>query len=278
MDNIADGGQKPKKGKMMSVAGFNPMAVSQTDRKRNLTNKKSNRVSAPLGAPMGLMQKNISAAPKLTVNNVERTKVSTNLPKGTLSNILAQSQRAGGKKDDDSDDDMMSVFAPPANDFYNKVNRLSIWSKSDVDDFIIDGHSSEASDDCDIKRISDEDSFTGRSQRSSQNSIAGMSRGSMSSTGSKGIRNILGSKFVKRANTINKKEPAKVSGGSGLLMPGQSKPMGVMGGKDRDNTIIEDIDSDCDMSAEVNYNYDIVNLKDEASPYHQPIRDILSVH
>ena len=28
MDNIADGGQKPKKGKMMSVAGFNPMAVS----------------------------------------------------------------------------------------------------------------------------------------------------------------------------------------------------------------------------------------------------------
>lgn len=217
---------------------------------------------------MGVMQKNISAAPKLTVNNVDRAKVSTNLPKGTLSNILAQSQRAGGKKDDDSDDDMMSVFAPPANDFYNKVNRLSIWSKSDVDDFIIDGHSSEASDDCDIKRISDEDSFTGRSQRSSQNSIAGMSRGSMSSTGSKGIRNILGSKFVKRANTINKKEPAKVSGGSGLLMPGQSKPMGVMGGKDRDNTIIEDIDSDCDMSAEVNYNYDIVNLKDEASPYH----------
>ena len=117
---------------------------------------------------------------------------------------------------------MMSVFAPPANDFYDKVNRLSCWSKSDVGDFIVDGHSSEDSnsDDCDVKRLSDDDSFTGKSQRSSQNSIAGMSRGSMSSTGSKGIRNILGSKFAKRKNTITKQEKKKVSAGTGLLMPG----------------------------------------------------------
>ena len=46
---------------------------------------------------------------------------------------------------------------------------------------------------------------------------------------------------------------------------------------DRDATIMEDMDSDVDMSAEVNYNYDIVNLKDSKHQCHQAIRDILEV-
>lgn len=42
------------------------------------------------------------------------------------------------------DDDMMSEFQPPANDFYNRAARLSVWSRSDVpDDFIVDGHSED---------------------------------------------------------------------------------------------------------------------------------------
>ena len=48
--------------------------------------------------------------------------------------------------------------------------------------------------------------------------------------------------------------------------------------EDADATILEDMDSDMDMSAEVNYNYDIVNLKEKNHPCHQAIRDILEVH
>ena len=57
-----------------------------------------------------------------------------------------------------------------------------------------------------MRRLSDNDSFGGQSQRSRTNSIAGMSKGSMSSTGSRGIRNFLGKNFTKRANSIKKVE------------------------------------------------------------------------
>ena len=60
---------------------------------------------------------------------------------------------------------MMIDFAPPANDFYNRAARLSIWSKSDVDDFILDANkndsASDESADVSIKRLSDNESFTG---------------------------------------------------------------------------------------------------------------------
>ena len=58
---------------------------------------------------------------------------------------------------------MMSIFAPPANDFYNRAARLSIWSKSDCDDFIIDNANSgsDESADVSIKRLSDNESFAG---------------------------------------------------------------------------------------------------------------------
>jgi hypothetical protein len=46
-----------------------------------------------------------------------------------------------------------------------------------------------------------------------------MSRGSMSSTGSKGIRNLLGGKFSKRANSINKVE-SSAKKGPGYMVPG----------------------------------------------------------
>ena len=103
------------------------------------------------------------------------------------------------------EDDMMSEFAPPANDFYNKAARLSIWERDDSSNGaqnvqIVDGHSSDQSDDVSVKRLSDNDSFGKRSN----NSMAGLSRGSFTSTGSKGIRNFLGSKFNKRADKINK--------------------------------------------------------------------------
>ena len=60
---------------------------------------------------------------------------------------------------------MMIDFAPPANDFYNRAARLSIWSKSDVDDFILDANkndsASDESADVSIKRLSDNESFAG---------------------------------------------------------------------------------------------------------------------
>ena len=132
-----------------------------------------------------------------------------------LSGGLGNSQRMAGL---DDDDDMISEFKPPANDFFhNRAARLSCWSKTDADDIenlqaqIIDGDSSEQSADVSIRRLSDNDSFAGKSQRSASNSIAGMSRGSFSSQGSKGIRNFLGSKFKKRSESIKKVESKPAS-------------------------------------------------------------------
>ena len=77
-----------------------------------------------------------------------------------------------------------------------------------------------------MHRLGADSSFNG-SQRSASNSIAGLSRGSMSSTGSKGIRNFLGGKFKKRAEEINKLERSQKSkanpnplgrGGPGLII------------------------------------------------------------
>lgn len=58
------------------------------------------------------------------------------------------------------------MFEPPSNDLFNRAARLSVWSRSDVEGMMVDGHSSGGSDDSDdvsIKRLSDGDSFTGRS-------------------------------------------------------------------------------------------------------------------
>ena len=49
--------------------------------------------------------------------------------------------------------------------------------------------------------------------RSGKNSIAGMSRGSFSSQGSKGIRNFLGGKFKKRQESMKKVNELAKSGG-----------------------------------------------------------------
>lgn len=57
-------------------------------------------------------------------------------------NNLAQSQKEVVSVEGDD----VSEFKPPANDFYSKAARLSIWSKSDKDDNengIIDGNSSD---------------------------------------------------------------------------------------------------------------------------------------
>ena len=145
--------------------------------------------------------------------------------------------------------------------------------------------SGSQSDDVSVKRLSDGDSFGKGSMRSGQNSIAGMSRGSFTSQGSKGIRNFLGSKFNKRAMSISKQEakkqePAK----SSLYMPGQTNPMGsAMKGQIRDNTILEDQDSELDNASDLSadaliYNYDVINLKEETSVYHNPIKDILDIY
>ena len=110
----------------------------------------------------------------------------------------------GGVPEDDANfdfDDLISEFVPPANDFYNQAARLSCWSRSMAGGeeevgapVILDGHSSDGSNDVSIRKLSDNDSFNG-SQRSGANSIAGLSRGSASSAGGRGIRNFLGSKF-----------------------------------------------------------------------------------
>lgn len=55
------------------------------------------------------------------------------------------------------------MFEPPSNDLFNRAARLSVWSRSDVEGMIVDGHSSDGSDDVSIKRLSDNESFTGRS-------------------------------------------------------------------------------------------------------------------
>lgn len=119
-------------------------------------------------------------------------------------NSLGVSNRMSGKVPtfQNNDDDNESMFNPPANDFYKKAARLSVWSKSDADQFIIDGHSSsDESSEGSVRRLSDNSSFNG-SQRSASNSIAGLSKGSFTSQGSKGIRNFLGGKFHKRAKSI----------------------------------------------------------------------------
>ena len=42
---------------------------------------------------------------------------------------------------------------------------------------------------------------------------------------------------------------------------------------------MEDMDSDLDMSADLNYNYDVINLKDDpTSPYYEAIKNILAVY
>lgn len=60
----------------------------------------------------------------------------------------------------------MSEFIPPVNDFYNKAAKLSMWDRSDSNDEnvqIVDGFSSEESSGLSIKRLSENDSFAGRS-------------------------------------------------------------------------------------------------------------------
>lgn len=49
----------------------------------------------------------------------------------------------------------------------------------------------------------------------------------------------------------------------------------------RDNTILEDLDSDIDgdMSSDaVNQNYDIINIKDENNPFHETVRNVLEAY
>lgn len=61
-------------------------------------------------------------------------------------NMLGATQRMKDKVPANvinDDEDLESMFNPPANDFYNKAARLSLWSKSDVDGFLIDGKSSD---------------------------------------------------------------------------------------------------------------------------------------
>ena len=142
---------------------------------------------------------------------------------------------------------MVSEFIPPQNDFYKQAARLSVWSKSDMEGFIVDGNSeSDESADVSIRRLSDNSSFAGKSQRSSRNSIASMSKGSFSSQGSKGIRNFLGNKFMKRANSIKKQETKGLSSNT-LHVPGQPKQFsGIKAAAGGESTIIEDMDSDID--------------------------------
>ena len=185
--------------------------MTRSNRNMGLLNKPSNRVSAPLAGLIGVQglkktQNNLgvigqlsgaggSAPPKGTtmIGKKQNRQISAIMPKGKI-NMLAQSMRTGGITTNitDGDSDSDEMFEPPSNVLFNRAARLSVWSRSDVEGMIIDGHSSDASDDVSIKRLSDNESFTGRSSR---NSIANMSRGSMSSSGSKGIRNFLGGKF-----------------------------------------------------------------------------------
>ena len=41
---------------------------------------------------------------------------------------------------------------------------------------------------------------------------------------------------------------------------------------------MEDMDSDLDMSADLNYNYDVINLKDPMGPFYEAVKNILIVY
>ena len=41
---------------------------------------------------------------------------------------------------------------------------------------------------------------------------------------------------------------------------------------------MEDMDSDLDMSADLNYNYDVINLKDPTGPFYEAVKNILIVY
>ena len=97
----------------------------------------------------------------------------------------------------------------------------------------------------------------------------------MNSTGSKGIRNLLGGKFSQRANSIRKVE-IKVENG-----PGSKKIGNAKGAMHDDGTILEDMDSDIDgdLSADaLNYNYDVINLKEETNQFHEAIKGVLTAY
>ena len=38
------------------------------------------------------------------------------------------------------------------------------------------------------------------------------------------------------------------------------------------------MDSDLDMSADLNYNYDVINLKDPTGPFYEAVKNILIVY
>lgn len=65
-------------------------------------------------------------------------------------------------------------------------------------------------------------------------------------------------------------------------MPGQ--PLGALGKKRENpmeqNTILEDMNSDIsgDFTQDLNYNYDVINLKDESNPYHNTVKDYLVIY
>ena len=45
------------------------------------------------------------------------------------------------------------------------------------------------------------------------------------------------------------------------------------------STILEDIDSDLDVSGDaLNYNYDVIDLKEASNPFHETIKDILNIY
>ena len=116
------------------------------------------------------------------------------LPKGPLNPLLASGkQPITGPTLRESGD--ISHFQPPANDFYNKAERLSIWSKSDAQNLFIDAHSESGSDmdDVSVRKLSENESFVSKART---NSIAGMSQGSFASSASKSIRSRLGGKFM----------------------------------------------------------------------------------
>ena len=260
----------------------------------------SNRQSAPLDQFLK------AVTPQKPLQNGRQSQFGGFQRKGTMNNRmsggLGSSQRKMAGIDDD--DDMLSEFKPPANDFFhNRAARLSCWSKTDADDLenlqaqIIDGDSSDQSADVSIRRLSDADSFAGKSQRSASNSIAGMSRGSFSSQGSKGIRNFLGSKFKKRSESIKKVDSKPASSSlaqsqklgkvtaqrtSAFAVPGMNHIMGTKTTElPKGEIIMEDIDSDLERSNDsaLNYNYDVINLKEsETNPYFTAVRDILEYH
>lgn len=66
------------------------------------------------------------------------------------------------------------------------------------------------------------------------------------------------------------------------MVPGQGAPLGKVGAEALEGTILEDMDSDidasmCSMDAK-NFNYDIINLKDEDGPYFKAVKNALEIH